>query len=85
MRATKSQYMRNKKNFRKKRKKKMLNAKKKVMIILCFFNQNKELTYAELSLVIPKQKAIYTSATLGRPRNKDVRVNEPTIYAQVSI
>lgn len=55
------------------------------MIILCFFNQNKELTYAELSLVIPKQKAIYTSATLGRPRNKDVRVNEPTIYAQVSI
>ncbi|XP_037033009.1 nephrin-like isoform X2 [Bradysia coprophila] len=46
---------------------------------------NKELTYAELSLVIPKQKAIYTSATLGRPRNKDVRVNEPTIYAQIDL
>lgn len=55
------------------------------LIILYFFNQNKELTYAELSLVIPKQKAIYTSATLGRPRNKDARVNEPTIYAQVSV
>lgn len=56
----------------------------KTFSIVVHIIQNKDLTYAELSLVIPKQKAIYTSATLGRPRHKDVRLNEPTIYAQVS-
>lgn len=70
------------------------NAQACAVVCVCFMSllkfarfsgeQNKEVTYAALAMTNPKQKAIYTSATLGRQRNKVTRPNEPTIYAQVS-
>lgn len=42
-----------------------------------------ELTYADLT-ILQKPPSMFSSATLGRPRNIDMkRVIEPSIYAQV--
>ncbi|KAG5672457.1 hypothetical protein PVAND_002584 [Polypedilum vanderplanki] len=46
---------------------------------------NTELTYADLT-IMQKQPTLYSSATLGRPRNNEIkRVIEPSIYAQIDL
>ncbi|XP_055701884.1 nephrin-like isoform X1 [Phlebotomus papatasi] len=56
--------------------------------IVHYSNDNQTLTYAA-DIQTPsgqsKQKIIYTSATLGRPRQKDVRIAEPNLYTQIDL
>uniref|UniRef100_A0A1B0CUQ3 Ig-like domain-containing protein n=1 Tax=Lutzomyia longipalpis TaxID=7200 RepID=A0A1B0CUQ3_LUTLO len=56
--------------------------------IVHYSNDNQTLTYAA-EMQTPsgqaKQKIIYTSATLGRPRQKDIRMAEPNIYTQIDL
>ncbi|XP_058116019.1 nephrin [Anopheles ziemanni] len=51
-----------------------------------------DLTYADLSMggggmpkLNPGQPQMYVSATLGRPRQSDIKRSEPTIYAQIDL
>ncbi|XP_058455408.1 nephrin isoform X3 [Malaya genurostris] len=54
-----------------------------------------DLTYADLTTMaggggpggvpIPHKQQMYVSATLGRPRQSDIKRSEPTIYAQIDL
>uniref|UniRef100_A0A182IRA0 Ig-like domain-containing protein n=1 Tax=Anopheles atroparvus TaxID=41427 RepID=A0A182IRA0_ANOAO len=51
-----------------------------------------DLTYADLTMsgggmpkLNPGQPQMYVSATLGRPRQSDIKRSEPTIYAQIDL
>ncbi|XP_055382448.1 uncharacterized protein LOC129612717 [Condylostylus longicornis] len=44
-----------------------------------------ELNYAELAAPQPNQRIPYCSATLGRPRQSDIKRAEPNIYSQIDL